>query len=105
MNALVMQNFLVSLILAACLLVVLRRVVPTAFRRWQTTLARHLGRSHRPRWVRALGRALQPGSARQGACGSGSGCASCSGCGVAPSSMDAIPLVIRPRPSGGPPSR
>jgi hypothetical protein len=105
MNAVLMQNILVSLILVICLLVVVRRLAPNASRQWQSMLARYLGRGHRPRWIRAAGRALQPRAARQGACGSGNGCTSCQGCAIASRSVEASPLALRSRPSAGDPSR
>ena len=102
MNAAAMQNILVAMIVAVSAVMALQRILPSHFRRMQSAFARRLGRTRHPRWVRLLGRWMEPREAREGGCGSGQGCASCGGCGAAPAAGDAIPLVVRPRPSASP---
>ena len=97
MNAGLMQNVLVTLIVTLSAVVALRRILPDVFRRVQSRFARQLGLAHRSRWMRTLGRWVQPSEARQGGCGSGTGCASCSGCAAPTPVGDAIPLVMQPR--------
>lgn len=97
MNAHLVQNVLVALIVGASAIVALRRLLPAGFRRLQTGIAHALSQPRRHFLVRSVGRWLQPAEAREGACGSGLGCGSCSGCGPAEMPAEAIPLVIRPR--------
>lgn len=97
MNAQLLQNVLVAAIVGTSAIVVLRRFMPGRFRRLQAGMAHFLGQPQRGVLAQALGRRLQPDEARQGACGSGLGCGSCSGCGPAQVPNAAVPLVIRPR--------
>ncbi len=97
MNAQLVQDVLVAAIVGTSAIVVLRRFAPARFRRMQAGMAHFLGQPQRGFISRAIGRWLQPDEARKGACGSGLGCGSCSGCGPSEMPAEAIPLVIRPR--------
>jgi hypothetical protein len=101
MNAQLLQDVLVTAIVGTSTVVVLRRLAPARFRRMQTGMAHFLGQPQRGAIARAIGRWLQPDEARKGACGSGLGCGSCSGCGPSEMPAGAIPLVIRPRSKQG----
>lgn len=100
MNAQLVQSLVLALIAIASLAFAIRHVLPGTSRRMQSALARKLGRPQRGRVAHALGRWLQPAEASRGACGSGSGCASCGGCGSAPvddEAVQAIALKLEPR--------
>jgi len=93
------QAIILSLIATACMLAVLRQLLPGSSRRLQAAIARGLGQPSRSRGVRAIGVWLQPAGAKAGACGSGGGCGSCGGCGVASVTKPALadgtlPLVF-----------
>ncbi|MEZ5461510.1 DUF6587 family protein [Dokdonella sp.] len=104
MNAHALQTLLLVLILLVSAVVAVRHLLPQAFRRAQSGIARSLGRPGRHRVLREWGRRMQPAEARRGGCGSGLGCASCAGCAsTGAESAAAIPLKFsRPpiRPAG-----
>jgi hypothetical protein len=98
MNTQIVQTVVVALIVSVSALLALRQVFPGVFRVLQSSLARALGQSRRSDRVRRLGIWLQPDEARRGGCGSGLGCTSCAGCGMAEvRPAEAIPLRITPR--------
>jgi hypothetical protein len=98
MNAEVLQNLLLLLILLISSVVALRHLSPHAFRRMQTGIARVLSNRQRHRVLQRWGYRLQPNEAKEGGCGSGLGCGSCSGCGSGGSeTVAAISLKFKPR--------
>jgi hypothetical protein len=103
-NAHALQTLLLVLILLVSAVVALRHLLPQAFRRAQSGIARSLGRPGRHRVLREWGQRMQPAEAKRGGCGSGMGCASCAGCeSTGAESAAAIPLKFsRPpvRPAG-----
>jgi hypothetical protein len=97
MNAHLIQNLVVAIVVVVSAAATLRRLMPGAFRRLQTGIARSLDQPHRSHALRAIGFWIQPGEAKSGGCGSGLGCGSCSGCGSSELATPAIPLVLQPR--------
>ena len=77
-----------------------RKLLPQTSRRLLAGISAALDRPDRSAAMRRLGRWLQPAEAKAGACGSGDGCSSCSGCAPAkPVADDANqpPLHFRSR--------
>jgi hypothetical protein len=89
----VVQAAIIGLVVLASALVAFRKLFPRTATRVQATFAATLNRPSRPRWMRALSRAVQPATAT-GSCGDG--CGSCGSCGPAPQA-DVQPLHFRPR--------
>jgi len=72
-----------------------RRLLPTASRRAQASVATWFERS-RPEWLRRWGHAMQPVQTSSGGCGS-SGCSTCGACAPIPR-VEARPLEFRSKP-------
>jgi hypothetical protein len=99
MNTHIVQTVLVALIVSLSALLALRQVFPGVFRLLQSSAARALSHAPRSDRLRRIGVWLQPAEAKSGGCGSGLGCARCTGCASsAPRPVDAIPLRVTPRP-------
>ena len=77
--SLLLQSLVVSFIVLACSLSLLRKFAPRAAWQAQARLSYALERPGRPAWLKRLGFALRPPMvATQGACGTG--CSSCGAC-------------------------
>ena len=74
-----LQTLLVSAIVLACAVSLLRRLAPRAAWQAQARLSYFFERAGRPAWLRRLGLALRPPlQATTGACGTG--CSRCNAC-------------------------
>ncbi len=98
MNAQWLQAVVIGVIVAVCLGMAIRRLLPGTSRRALTALAGFLARPGRSSVSRALARWLKPAAMAGGGCGSG-GCSSCGGCSLANRAADEQqPLVFHPKP-------
>ncbi len=92
------QAFIITLVVAWSAWYASRRLLPTASRRAQARIATWAEGPAHSSWLRRVGHAMQPVQTASGGCGS-SGCSTCGAC--APSTpaatVDAQPLVFRPR--------
>lgn len=79
-----------------------RKLAPKTAKRLQSRMSAALDQPGRSARLRRFGAWLQPADAKAGACGSGDGCSSCSGCapvapGLTTSEPDVQPLNFHPR--------
>jgi len=99
-TGLLVQYLIVALILAASVLVVLRKLAPKITARWLAAAALRLDRPDASAWKRALAHRLQP---KQTTGNCSDGCDTCGACGpkppaaAHPSPDEAVPLHFRPR--------
>lgn len=80
-TGLLVQYVIIGLILAACVVAVFRKFAPQRCNRWLASASIRLARTQNSRWLRALGRQLQPKQAT-GDCSDG--CSTCGACGSKP---------------------
>jgi len=80
-NGLLLQYVIIGLILVACVTAVFRKFAPSLSNRWLASASIRFSRQDGPRWLRAVGRRLQPKQAT-GDCSDG--CSTCGACGSKP---------------------
>ena len=90
------QTLIIALVVAWSAWYASRRLLPTASRRAQARVATWVEGSTHPAWMQRVGHAMQPAQATSGGCGS-SGCSTCGACAPSTPSVEAQPLVFRPR--------
>ena len=89
----IVQAFVIALIVAWSAWYAARRLLPTASRRAQATVAAWFERPHHAMWMRRMGHSMQPVQTSSGGCGT-SGCSTCGACSPP---IEAQPLVFKPR--------
>ena len=90
------QAFVIALVVAWSAWYASRRLLPTASRRAQARVATWVEGSAHASWMRRIGHAMQPVQTTSGGCGS-SGCSTCGACAPSAQTVEAQPLVFKPR--------
>ena len=94
---LLVQYAVIGVLVLISVLAVLRTLAPQISNRWLAAASIRFSRPERSRWLRALGRRLQP---RQASGDCSDGCRTCGACGSKPpaaAKTAAMPLEFRPR--------
>jgi hypothetical protein len=90
------QTLIIALVVAWSAWYASRRLLPTASRRAQARVATWVEGSTHSAWLARIGHALQPVQTTSGGCGT-SGCSTCGACAPSTPTVEAQPLVFKPR--------